>query len=160
MISLGVDIAVAKPIAIASLDDNGTIHTRKVGRFQGNGAQRLAAIRSALVVVFSEYREVQVIAVETPFSRHMNASLTALLQAQGVALEAAQAAHPGAVVVEPAPQQWKCGSVGKNCSKPEYIAHAQGMGLDSGDEDLAAAVCLAQFGFLAWWREIDRMEAA
>ena len=146
MISLGIDTALSKPIALASLDENGTLHTRKVGPFRNqNGAVRLASIRSAVSVVLSHYRP-DVVVVETPFGRQSR-GLTNSVQAQGVILEAAQATHPGALVLDLSPGDWKRWSVGdRSADKEAYIAHAQALGLGSEDEDLCAAACMAQAG--------------
>ena len=154
MLSLGIDGALTKPIAIASLDDRGDIRTRTVPvPKRVNGAARLAAIRSGMCVVLSQFEDVAVVVVETPFGRQ-SVGLTNSLQAQGVILEAAQATHPGAVVMDLSPTGWKTWSVGfGTASKDAYIAHAQALGLDADDEDLASAVCQAQAGMELWLRE-------
>jgi Holliday junction resolvasome RuvABC endonuclease subunit len=152
--SLGIDGALTKPIAIASLDDQGDIRTRQVPvPKRVNGASRLAAIRSGMCVVLSQFNDVHVIVVETPFGRQ-SVGHTNSLQAQGVILEAAQATHPGARVYDLDPQAWKQWSVGRaKATRDEYVAHAQGLGLDSDDEDQCAATCMAQAGMELWLRE-------
>jgi Holliday junction resolvasome RuvABC endonuclease subunit len=155
MLSLGIDGALTKPIAIASLDDRGDIRTRTVPvPKRVNGAPRLAAIRSAMSVVVSQFDPVVVVVVETPYGRRMSRGLMSSLQAQGVILEAVQAALPGALVLDLSPDDWKKHSVGHvRASKDEYILHAQGLGLDSDDEDRCAATCMAQAGMELWLRE-------
>jgi len=154
VIALGIDCALSKPIALASLDDQGDIRTRTVPvPKRVNGAPRLAAIRSAMSVVVSQFDPV-VVVVETPYGRRMSRGLMSSLQAQGVILEAVQAALPGALVLDLSPDDWKKHSVGRaKATRDEYIAHAQGLGLDSDDEDLASAVCQAQAGMELWLRE-------
>jgi len=160
VIALGIDGALSKPIAIASLDDQGNIRTRQVPvPKRVNGAARLAAIRSGMCVVLLQFKDVAVVVVETPFGRQ-SVGLTNSLQAQGVVLEAAQATHPGAVVMDLSPTAWKTWSVGcHTASKEAYILHAQGLGLDSDDEDLGAATCMAQAGMELWLRETRKAAA-
>jgi hypothetical protein len=158
--SVGIDPALAKPTAIAALDEQGNIRTRTVIGI-GAGARRLLMIRSVALPFLRTFNDVAVITVETPMAvRGQQAGMISLLQCQGVLLEAAQHAHPGAVVLDSPPPTWKKWSVGNgNASKAEYIAHAQGLGLDSDDEDLAAAVCMAQAGLERFLRETARQAA-
>jgi hypothetical protein len=159
--AIGIDPAVSKPTAIASLDGSGEIRTRLLNGHGNVGARRLHMIRSVALPILRTWSDVAVITVETPMAvRGQQAGMISLLQCQGVLLEAAQHAHPGAVVLDSPPPTWKKWSVGSgNASKAEYIAHAQGLGLDSDDEDLAAAVCLAQSGLERFLRETARQAA-
>jgi Holliday junction resolvasome RuvABC endonuclease subunit len=160
--AIGIDPAVSKPTAIASLDEQGNIRTREVNTpGRAVGARRLHMIRSVALPILRTFSDVAVVTVETPMAvRGQQAGMISLLQCQGVLLEAAQHAHPGAVVLDSPPTTWKKWSVGSgNASKAEYIAHAQGLGLDSDDEDLCAAVCMAQSGLEKWLRETARQVA-
>jgi hypothetical protein len=159
--AIGIDPAVSKPTAVASINDAGDIQTRLVHATSGAGARRLHTIRSVALPILRTWSDVAVVTVETPMAvRGQQAGMISLLQCQGVLLEAAQHAHPGAVVLDSPPPTWKKWSVGSgNASKAEYIAHAQALGLDSDDEDLAAAVCLAQSGLERFLRETARQAA-
>lgn len=162
MIALGIDPSVAKPIPVVALSTTGTVQTRTIPVPRSIfGARRLLAIRASALAVLSSFdggNGVCAIAVETPWSNPKNPSGNSSgIQCQGVLLEAAQTAHPGAVVFEMPSQTWKKESVGNGrASKEEYIAHAAGLGLDDPSEDEAASACLAQAALERWLSETRR----
>lgn len=158
--AIGIDPATAKPVALATFDTEGNVTTRKlVLTGKANGALRLMVLRSTLLPVLKRLDDVAVIVVEAPFGPQSE-GLTNLVQCQGVLLECAQYAHPGAVVLDLNPGSWKKNSVGNgNASKAQYIEHAQGLGVDSDDEDLCAAACMAEAGLHLWLAEVERLAA-
>jgi hypothetical protein len=148
VICLGID-PDSERVVIAGIDHAGNLTIGDYPIERGHiGAHRLRFLRETARQNLRGWRDVAVIAVERQFNGQMPGIA-------GVLCEAAQAAHHGAVVLELSAGTWKRDSVGHgNCSKPEYIAHAQSLGLESDDEDLAASVCLAQAAWV-WWERRD-----
>jgi len=150
MIALGIDVSTKK-LAIAGLREDGSItHHVMMLDPDRRGARRLREARTTAWAVLDSYRlqEVCCVAVEIPWAA--NKSNFALLAIAGVAMEAAQAALPGAVILDVPTPTWKSETVGHgNATKLEVADHAAGLGYEGGDQDVADALCMAQ---LAWDR--------
>jgi hypothetical protein len=132
---LGIDPSSVR-IAVGALTDTGDIgHHVQIIPDGHKGARRLHLIRRVMLDSLRAYGRPEVV----------------LHQIAGVLLEVAQEAFPCAVVIDMPTQVWKKWSVGPgNCSHSEYLAHAQGLGMEGKDLDVAAALCMAQAGFEAW----------
>jgi Holliday junction resolvasome RuvABC endonuclease subunit len=162
---LGIDPS-SRRIAVAALKDNGDIahHVQIIPDLRG--ARRLHFIRRVIVESLQGYGQPAVVVVEIPWAPPtrkrkdgktvQGGSSFVLLSIAGVLMEAAQEAFPGAVVLDMPTQSWKRDSVGRgNASIPEYVEHAQGLGMVGDDIDVAAALCMAQAGFESWARRTE-----
>jgi Holliday junction resolvasome RuvABC endonuclease subunit len=145
---LGIDPSSVR-IAVGALTDTGDIgHHVQIIPDGHKGARRLHLIRRVMLDSLRAYGRPEVVVVEVPWSPRPS---VVLHQIAGVLLEVAQEAFPCAVVIDMPTQVWKKWSVGPgNCSHSEYLAHAQGLGMEGKDLDVAAALCMAQAGFEAW----------
>jgi Holliday junction resolvasome RuvABC endonuclease subunit len=149
---LGIDPS-SRRIAVAALKDNGDIahHVQVIPNLRG--ARRLHLIRRVMVESLQGYGNPSCVVVEIPWGRTNSFVLHSIA---GVLMEAAQEAFPHAVVLDMPTQVWKRESVGKgNASIPEYVAHAQGLGMVGDDIDVAAALCMAQAAFESWARRTE-----
>lgn len=145
MVCLGMD-PDSERVVIGGVDEHGFVSVGDYPIEKGHiGAHRLRLLRETARSNLRGWSGVAVIVVERQFKGNVLPNIA------GVLCEAAQSAHHGAVVVELWPAQWKKQSVGYGgASKEQYIAHAQSLGLESDDEDLAASVCMAQAGWREW----------
>lgn len=151
---LGIDVATEK-LAFGWLDEDGQVesHTFTLPpRIPAN--HRLCEWRSYLTDRgMWLLDEVVTVVVEIPWS--MRPSFF-LLGTAAVTVEALSA-FDGPPVIALTTGDWKCQSVGVgNASKAQTLAHAQGLGYDGGDGDVADAVCMAQAG----WKLYARRRAA
>lgn len=156
MIALGCDVSTKK-LAFAGLREDGSI-TSHVLSLDPNrrGAHRLREARTTAWAVLDSYRlqEVCAVVVEIPWAG--SSPSFSLLGIAAVVMEAAQAALPGAVVLDAPTQVWKRESVGHgNASKGEVADHAAGLGYEGGDQDVADALCMAQAG----WNKFRKVAA-
>lgn len=153
----GIDVSAQKGIAFAWLDERGGIRHHKIPAPLGmTGPRRLVEIRLAChALSVSRLGSTACCLVEIPWAPRDDSF--ALLSIAGVVLEAVQAGAPHAAVMEATTAQWKAWSVGRgNASHDEYRAHAAALGYDGRDEDIAAALCMAQ----AAWNRYERRAAA
>lgn len=153
MIALGVDVSTKK-IAFSTIDDDGRI-VPNVHILLGDhrGARRLCEARRIARTQARRYSDLAVAVVEIPWAR--SGSSFALLSIAAVCLEAVQAEHPGAVVLDLPTQSWKLDSVGRgNASKDECMAYAHGLGMMGADQDVADATCMAQAAWYRWSKAI------
>lgn len=150
MNAIGIDPSTRR-IAIAALTDKGRLKHRILSIPDTRGAQRLRAIRDATADALTAFSEVAVVVVEIPWANPKFGSSFALLSTAAVLMEAAQFAHPGAIVLDMPTQSWKTNSVGHgNASKLAVMEHAYGLGLSVADQDVADAICMAQAGWERW----------
>jgi Holliday junction resolvasome RuvABC endonuclease subunit len=145
---VGIDPAASKGIALVSVGEakSAIVHTSPV--FKVSEAQRLVAIRrwvnhhtpksSVCVLVEQQY-------------------MGKILPAIGaVCVEGAQAAAPGAVVIEMMPSSWRKALSGSGkMSKDEAMNVAEEYGVPRQD-DLAEALCLALVARKRWREATDR----
>lgn len=157
MISIGIDVAIGKKIAIASLDEDGNLRTHLLPVPAGAGARRLTHIRKATrQAIKTRFATGCVVVVEIPWAPGGQSNFE-LLAATGVVLEAAQDALAGAIVMEIPTARWKLHSVGQAvASKDKCIEHAQGLGYTGEDSDVADAVCMADCGWSLWAKHTKR----
>jgi Holliday junction resolvasome RuvABC endonuclease subunit len=152
----GIDVSSQKGIAFAWLDAGGNITYRKLHTdLELRGARRLVQIRAAsTALAVRQMGNTGCCLVEIPWAARDDSFV--LLSITGVVLEAVQAGAPHLAVMEVPTAQWKRWSVGKgNASKDEYRRHALNLGYEGNDEDIAAAVCMAQ----AAWNRYERRAA-
>lgn len=150
MVSLGIDVSASK-LAFASLGENGEVrHFRHFVLPGIAGARRLAACRlGTTTVIERHFPDACVVIVENPWPGHV------LLSIGAVVLEAAQAALPGAVVMDVQAATWKLDSLGNGrASKAAGMEHALALGLLVEDQDCADALCMAQAGWHRWNRDV------
>lgn len=149
---IGIDVSTRK-VAIAGLRRDGSIthHALDINP-SARGAHRLRAARDAAWAVLDTYRAQTPIAlIEIPRGPQARGSGFSLLACAAVVMEAAQAAIPGAVVMEVVTSKWKVESVGfGNATKEECMEHAKGLGYDGADQDVADALCMAQAAANRW----------
>lgn len=147
---LGIDPS-SKKVATSMLATDGSVDFRIAPVPPAlRGAHRLHWIRERMKVQLGAFTDVGMIVVEIPWAPKASSSFV-LLSIAGVLMEAAQAAQPGAVVMELPTASWKLRSVGHgNASKGECMEHAIGLGLDRDDQDLADALCMCQAGWEMW----------
>lgn len=161
MVALGIDPSTQK-IAVAGLHESGDV-SHQTFRVPADlrGARRLRHIRILLEVELRQWSPVPVVVVEIPWANpKKGGSSFALLASAAVLMEAAQAAHHGAVVLDMPTQSWKSDSVGSgNASKEQVMAHALGLGYDGADQDVADALCMAQSGWVRWHHAVRATEA-
>jgi len=155
MRAAGCDVSSRK-VALACLDEHGGV-APYVAPIDGQlrGARRLVQVRAATITLADALRDVGVFVVEIPWAS--GASSFVLLSIAGVVMEALQVAVPAAVVLERSTGSWKCASVGKgNASKAECLAHANTLGYQGADQDVADSVCMAQAAWEAWHHQETR----
>lgn len=151
MKSLGIDVSTKK-IAFASIDQRGDIRVESVAIPKDTrAARRLQHVRmGSYSLALRMFSDACVIVVEVPWPGWE------LLSIAAVTTEAVQSAVVGAVVCNENAAEWKKGTVGHgNASKEQYIAHAQARGYLGDDEDFAAAVCMAEYGWHLWHRDVE-----
>lgn len=155
MIALGVDVST-KRLAIAGLRADGSITSHALSLDPNRrGAHRLREARTTAWAVLDGYRlqEACAVVVEIPWAA--NKSSFALLSVAAVVLEAAQAALPGAVVMDVPTPTWKLETVGHgNATKAEVMGHVRGLGYEGEDQDVADALCMAQVAWNRWAKEV------
>lgn len=152
MIWLGIDVSSRK-LAIAGIRESGSITYHAIPIAAGTaGARRLREARDATWAVMGAYRDDgATVTVEIPWASSKGGSSFVLLSIAAVALEASQAAIPGAVVMDVPTSSWKMESVGYgNASKDDVMRHAAGLGYAGADQDVADALCIAQCGMERW----------
>lgn len=151
MLAMGVDISTRK-IALAGLAYDGTLHTHAVHLPTADrGARRLSVARSILTQSLKapKWQDTVVVVIEVAWPGFVLLSMTA------VVMETVQTAFPGSIVSEVSAGTWMKETVGHGkASKPEYIAFAQAQGLETDDEDLAAATCMAVCAWERWNRDV------
>lgn len=150
LIALGCDISTRK-IAIAGIRENGSIATHALALDPtARGARRLVAARETAFAVLKPYAgECAACIVENPLIRKPNMQL---LGVAFVVIEAAQAAMPGAVVMDAHVGTWKKEAFGDGfggADKALVMAHAASLGYDGDDQDIADALAMAD---AAWGR--------
>jgi hypothetical protein len=153
----GIDVSSQKGIAFGWIDENGRVTHRKVHLdLTARGGRRLVQARLAChAIAVRQMGDTACGIIEIPWASRDNSFV--LLSLTGVVLEAVQAGAPHVAMMEVPTGQWKGWSVGRgNATAPEYQAHAKALGYDGNDEDIAAAVCMAQ----AAWNRYDRRLAA
>jgi len=147
MIAIGIDLSVTKA-AIGGVRADGNLATHTIALNPGlNGAHRLKELRATTRAVLGAYRAIGVaVLVEQPPN-------PTLRDMAAVAMEAAQAAIPGAVVMSIGPTGWKLESVGRgNATKPECLEFARALGYEGDDQDLAESLCMADVAWSRWKR--------
>jgi Holliday junction resolvasome RuvABC endonuclease subunit len=159
VIALGIDPG-SRRTAVSGLTDAGAVTSRVLAiPADLRGARRLVHARNVLAAHLAEHRDVAVVAVEIPWGGARSSFV--LLSLAGVILEAAQTAHPGAVVLELTTGEWKRETVGHGAATKEAVLeHAHGIGLVGDDQDAADALCMAQAAFERWTRALEQARRA
>jgi hypothetical protein len=162
LIALGVDVST-RALAIAGIrdDDRRSIVTRKLElNPKARGARRLVAARTvAHAALGGHATEACVIAIEVPIigGRANNKELLAVAY---VVVEAAQAACPNAIVMDVPLSTWRKHVLGHgNADKAAALAYGTELGYTDGDDDVAEALCVAEYGW-GRWRTATREQAA
>jgi hypothetical protein len=165
MIALGIDVST-RALAIAGIRDDdatppGRIVTSKLELDRkARGARRLVGARLAAHAALSGHAtEACVIAIEVPIvgGRANNKELLAVAY---VVVEAAQAACPNAIVMDVPLSTWRKDVLGHgNADKAAALVYAMDLGYTDGDDDLAEALCVAEYGW-GRWRAGTREQAA
>jgi Holliday junction resolvasome RuvABC endonuclease subunit len=159
MVSLGIDISTRR-IAIGGIRDDNTLVTKMLElNPAARGARRLVGARmTAHAALGAHAGEALVIVVERPNHRSNG---MALLGLAFCVIEAAQAACPGAIVMDCPPSTWKAQVLGHgHADKQAALAFAADLGHETNDDDVADALCLAEYGWARWRASNPGREAA
>lgn len=153
--AVGIDVST-KRLAFATVTADGGAGRMRVADIESSdrGARRLARARACAFSMTRQFPDAYVYAVEVPFTKHQS---FALMGIAAVVLEAVQAAVPDAVVLEVSTGVWKKSTVGfGNATKDHVMGHAHDLGYAGDDQDLADALCIAEFAHEAWVDEVRR----
>jgi Holliday junction resolvasome RuvABC endonuclease subunit len=153
MLSIGIDVSTRK-LAVAGIREDGGIATHALELSPtARGARRLVGARTTAHAVLSSYaNDCAACVIENPLNRRANMQL---LGVAFVVIEAAQAAMPGAVVMDAHVGVWKREALGDGfggADKALVMAHARGLGYEGDDQDLADALAMADCAWGRWRR--------
>lgn len=151
--SLGVDVNT-KVTAMVVVGQGAVHDTMLVHHRTGEqGPRRLMMIREAVrSALAGAHWRVDVAAVEIPVNHHRSWPLES---AASVVQEAVQAHFPHAIVLDPEPSHWQEATIGAGRdAKPRSLAHARANGLETDDDNLADAYCLAEYARELYLRDV------
>lgn len=153
MIALGIDVSTTK-IAIGGIREDVSLVTKALELDpNARAARRLVGARLiAYAALGGHAGECCACVVENPLNRRPNMQL---LGVAFVVIEAAQAAMPGAIVMDAHVGTWKKEALGDGhggASKDEVMAHAIALGYQGDDQDIADALVMADCAWGRWHR--------
>lgn len=159
VLSLGVDCSTTQT-ALVVIDHNGFHALRRVIHdTKEQGARRLMQIRAAVGGALDCARwDLHVATVEVPVNVHRS---FALESCAAVVLEVIQQRYPHLIVLDPTPRQWQAFVFDTAVrGKHQALEHASAHGLDTDDDNLADALCLAEYGRELYIRDVLNRRAA
>jgi Holliday junction resolvasome RuvABC endonuclease subunit len=151
VLCVGVDVST-KALAVGGIRADRSITVSRLELDpKARGARRLVGARSTAYGVLSAFAaDVAVIAVEVPIvgGRANNKELLAVAY---VVVEAAQAACPGAIVMDVPLSTWRKDVLGRgNADKHDALWHVEKFGDMGDDHDIAEALCVAEYAWQRW----------
>lgn len=158
LLALGVDCSTTQT-AMVVLDHTGFRALRRVVHdTKEQGARRLMQIRAAVGGTLDMAAwDLSVATVEVPLNVQRS---FALESCAAVVLEVIQHRYPHLIVLDPTPRQWQSFVLGGSVKgKGQALAHAEGLGLETDDDNLADAACIAEYGRELYIRDVLRRAA-
>lgn len=150
MIAVGVDVS-SKKLAFASVDTDGPHKVSVWPLTEKEPARLFAQARSVAMATTRRFPGAYIFAVEIPYTPHQNFKLMGVA---AVVVEAIQSSCPGAVVLDVSTGAWKKETVGfGNATKDHVLAHARAQGYEGDDQDVADALCVAEYAREVWLAE-------
>lgn len=164
VVALGADVST-KATALVLVGPNGHEgHMLVKHDARNNGARRLMDVRQSVKgALYAARWEPTVAAVELPRfllrlrGGKVRVSGFDLESCAAVVMEAVQHQWPHLIVMEPTPAVWQSATIGtgrRDVVKPRALAHARANGLDTADDNLADAYCVAEYAREMYLRDV------
>jgi hypothetical protein len=152
-LALGIDCSTVATALVVVDEDGYRGHRLVQHKTKDQGARRLATIRGqAFIALQLSGWKPDVCAVEVPLNVRRS---FALESCAAVVMEAVQAFWPHLIVLDPVPSTWQSWVLESRVKdKRQALAYASSCGLETLDDNLADALCIAEYARALYGRDV------